>query len=327
MDTKFSWLAKNDMGKKQKKRELPQKTAFQGRQLDLFQDFLCNTPEERERLSNTIELWDVVPKYHINRRRQAKLRENGFLPTAEKNFVYRGKELTVKIRPARITVDNKDKEFYPAAREELVEDALRKMAGQPGYGYLDDNRSGVKFTLHQLRNELKKTGHTMSYYQLTESLDILSSTTIEIAPLHGKAIHKTHPLNSIIGVSQDDLKNDPASKWYVDFSAPVTEGMRFLKYRQYDYTVNMKLKKPLSRYIHKRMCLNYIQASMLDPYSISMQGLASNTGFLESARAYDNCRKIEESLKELIDSNVISFVERKEVRGKRKSLIDVHFTI
>jgi len=89
--------------KQQKQTPPPEKKAFQGKQLDLFQDFLCNTPAEQERLSNTIELWDAVPKYHINRRRQGKLRKDGFLPTAERNFMFRGKEVTVKIRPARIT--------------------------------------------------------------------------------------------------------------------------------------------------------------------------------------------------------------------------------
>ena len=312
---------------KQQKKPPPQKTAFQGRQLDLFQDFLCNTPAEQERLSNTIELWDAVPKYHINRRRQGKLRKEGFLPTAEKNFVFRGKEMTVKIRPARITVDNKDKEFYPAAREELVEDALRKLACQPGRGYLDNDRSGVMFTLHQLRNELKRNGHTLSYYEVIEALEILVKTTIEIAPLNGKAMYVTSPLTSLLGVSKNDLKNDPSSKWYVDFSALVTEGIKLIKYRQYDYALNMSLKSQLARYLHKRMCHNYVQASMLNPYSITMQGIARDSGLLDCIRAKNNRYKLEQALDELKENEIIMYYESEEIRGKRNALEDVQYKI
>ena len=315
------------MGEESEKKAPPEKKAFQGKQLDLFQDFLCNTSAEQERLSNTIELWDAVPKYHINRRRQGKLRKDGFLPTAERNFMFRGKEVTVKIRPARITVDNKDKEFYPAAREELVEDALRKMACQPGKGYLDSDRSGVMFTLYQLRNELKKAGHTLSFSQTVEALEILKRTNIELKSTDGKISYETSPLTTLIRVSKNDLKENPDARWYADFSALVTEGIKLIKYRQYDYALNMSFKGQLTRYLHKRMCHNYAQASMLNPYSITMQGIARDSGLLGCVRANDNLRKLEQSLTELQEREVISYYESEEIRGKRNALEDVRYTI
>jgi hypothetical protein len=39
----------------------PRAAAFNNQQIDLFQTFLCNTNDEKERLSNTIELWDSIP--------------------------------------------------------------------------------------------------------------------------------------------------------------------------------------------------------------------------------------------------------------------------
>jgi len=312
---------------KQQKKIPPKKTAFQGRQLDLFQDFLCNTPAERERLSNTIELWDAVPKYHINRRRQGKLRKDDFLPTAERNFMFRGKEVTVKIRPARITVNNKDKEFYPAAREELVEDALRKMACQPGKGYLDSDRSGVMFTLHQLRNELKKNGHTLSYYEVVEALRILAATIIEIISVDGTTDYTTAPLTTLIRVSKNDIKENPDARWYADFSALVTEGIKLVKYRQYDYGLNMSFKSQLARYLHKRMCHNYVQASMLNPYSITMRGIARDSGLLECSRAKDNRKMLENALDELKKNEIIMYYEGEEIRGKRNALEDVRYKI
>lgn len=305
----------------------PTAKAFETKQLDLFQDFLCNTPAEQEQLSNTIELWDAVPKYYINRRRQGKLRRDGFLPTGQRGFIFKGKSLTVKIRPARITVDGKDKEYYPAAREELVEDALRKLACKPGSGYLDGDRSGVMFTLHQLRKELKKNGHTMSYYEVVEALQILATTTIEIAPLNGKAIHITSPLTTLMGVSKDDLKIDPSSRWYADFSSLVTEGIKLIKYRQYNYAINMGLKSQLSRYLHKRMSHNYVQASIMCPYSITMHGVARDSGLLECARSRDNKKLLEKALEELKINVIIMYYENKEIRGQKNCLEDVQYKI
>ena len=315
------------MAKKEKKPTPPPTKAFEGRQLDLFQDFLFNTPVERERLSNTIELWDAVPKYHINRRRQGKLRKEGFLPTAERNFMFRGKEVTVKIRPALLTVDGKDKAFYPAAREELVEDALRKLVCQPGRGYLDNDRSGVMFTLHQLRNELKRNGHTLSYYEVVEALRILAATTIEIISVDGTTDYTTSPLTTLLRVSKNDIKENPDARWYADFSALVTEGIKLIKYRQYDYALNMSLKSQLARYLHKRMCHNYVQASMLNPYSITLKGIARDSGLLDCIRANDNCRKLEKALAELKKNEVILYFERGETRGKKNAIKDVRYKI
>lgn len=60
---------------------VPPKTAdFEGQQLDLFRSFLCNSEDERARLSNTFDLWDSVPRYAISRQQMDKIRKaKGFL--------------------------------------------------------------------------------------------------------------------------------------------------------------------------------------------------------------------------------------------------------
>ena len=47
-------------------------TEFENVQLNLFQNFLCNTEEERERFSNAIDLWDSVPRYSVSRQADRK---------------------------------------------------------------------------------------------------------------------------------------------------------------------------------------------------------------------------------------------------------------
>ena len=305
----------------------PKEAAFQGRQLDLFQDFLCNTDQEKDNLSNAIELWDAVPKYHISKRQQGKIRKDGFLPTATHDFVYKGKNFNVKIRPALLTVDGKDKAFYPSAREELVEDVLRKLACKKGNGYFETERSGVAFTSKELQGELKKRGHSCSFYEVMESLDILSSTTIEISPLNGKALYKSSPLTCLIGVSKEDLLDDPKARWYADFSPLVTEGIKEIKYRQYNYGKMMGHKSQLTRYLHKRLAYNYVQAGILEPYTITLRGISRDSGLLVYKRANDNWRKLEGSLNELVEEKILMRFETEKKRGERNALIDVRFTL
>jgi hypothetical protein len=140
---------------------LPDK-AFASRQLSLFQDFLANTDDKREALSNAVDLWDSVPRYSISRTSMNNLRTaDGFLAVATLSFNYRGKALSAKIYPAQIEgKDGKYVSYYPSAREELIEHALRKISAVQNAGFYDEAsyRSGARFSLHQLRKELEQQG-------------------------------------------------------------------------------------------------------------------------------------------------------------------------
>ncbi|MES9903057.1 MAG: hypothetical protein ABW168_10275, partial [Sedimenticola sp.] len=144
----------------------PREEAFHNTQLSLFQNFVVNTDDESERLSNTIELWDAVPKYHISYRQQNSLREGAYLPAQRRSFVHRNKKFTVLIKPARLIFNDSEKECYPGASEELLEDVLRKLACDQELGFFVVVRSGVTFTIHMLKKELAARGHSRSYQQI-----------------------------------------------------------------------------------------------------------------------------------------------------------------
>src|SRR5271156_4943197 len=94
-------------------------------------------------------------------------------PSAE--FQYKGRTFVRILSPARVQdLDGVTREYYASANEELVEDALRKIATEQQSGYFDkpNYRSGVVFTLYALREELKKRGHTRSYQQIVLALNI-----------------------------------------------------------------------------------------------------------------------------------------------------------
>lgn len=121
------------------------------RQLALFEHLL---PAD-QCYSNTIELYDFIPKYYWGKSERV---EAQFLRTLKREFECRGKRYKVEIHPARLVDrDGVEREYYLSQREELVEDALRKFVCE-GQGVFLDNEAGVTFTLYQLQEELNHPG-------------------------------------------------------------------------------------------------------------------------------------------------------------------------
>lgn len=132
-------------------------------QLTFFEYLL---PEER-RYSNTIELYDFIPKYHWGKTQRIS---GQFLKQLEREFECRGRRYRVKIKPASIEdKDGTERYYYPSQREELVEDALHKFVCE-GQGVFLDDEAGVTFSLYQLQQELKRKGHTYSNDQIKDAL-------------------------------------------------------------------------------------------------------------------------------------------------------------
>jgi hypothetical protein len=314
--------------KKDKAVKLPPNGAFAETQLSLFQTFLCNTESERDKLSNTIDLWDGVPKYFVSRQEMNKRRVKGLLPTIERSFEYRGRAFTVKIRPARLTdKDAKDKEFYPSAREELVEDALRKIATEQGYGFLNSQNSGVIFTLHMLRKELSRRGHTLSYQEVVESLDVMAGCRIEIHAADGSGDYQSPILADLLRVSRTRYREDPKTRWMAHFSPLVTRSIYVLTYRQYDYHTMVSHTTQLARWLHKRLSHNYVNAHISQPYNILFSTVQRDSGLLEYARMRDAVRKLDEALNELRDHRVLLCYVKNERKGEKGKILDVNYVL
>jgi hypothetical protein len=268
---------------------LPKKADFQNVQLDLFQRFLCNTELERDQLSNTFDLWDSIPRYSVSRQAMDKERKaHGFLDLMEINFQYRGTSLQVIIQPARVREkkNGATKDYYPSANEELIEDTLRKIATEQNHGYFDkpNYRSGVMFTLHMLREELKKRGHTRSYQQIVLSLNILASSIIEIRTVNGKngeGFAKNAYFPSLSAVSRNKLADDPKAKWIVQFHPLVTQAIDALTYRQFNYAQMMSHSIQLARWLHKQLSLKFTFASLTTSFEMRYSTVKRDSALLD----------------------------------------------
>jgi hypothetical protein len=238
----------------------PPDSAFTGTQISLFQEFLCNTQDERNRLSNTIEIWDSIPKYSATQQSMNLARtKEGLLPRLEKTCIHKKREYRIRITPAIVDCDGVEKAFYPSANEEIVEDALRKIAAEQYQGFYEhpDQISGVVFSLNMLRKELRKRGHTRSYQEITRSLQILAGSNIEIELPDGRGFAKSNYLPSLAVVSRKEWQEDPEARWVAHFHPLVTQSIAAVSYRQYNYHIMMSHKTQLSRWLHKILSHNY----------------------------------------------------------------------
>ena len=333
----------------------PNTSDFENQYLALFKTFLCNTKEERQRLSNTIEFWDSIPRYSVTRRQQNTLRDEktGMLPTYITQFCYKGETFRIEIVPARLNAfdekgnrmfDQKNMpltvDYYPSNREELVEAALRKIATRHSSGFMRDKSSdandvvfsGVMFSLYELMTELADTGHTFSYLQLTESLNILNSSQIKIYKEDAKkketGLVSSNYLPVLAAVTRDHYLADSSSKWMIHFHPFVTQGILMLAYRQYNYKLMMGLSSQLCRWIHKYICIKFTQASLIgSPFEIHYKTIKRDSGLLARKRERANFTDIEEALNELKAKGVLSEWTKAEVLGTRGKKLDTIYRL
>lgn len=315
-------------------KRLEQYQQAQPDQLALFQEIL----DAGEAYSNTIALYDFIPKYfHGN-----ATRINGqFLPTLERQFPYKdaitGEEVkyTVQIFPARIkNGKGEEKDYYPGEREEFVEDALRKLACDRTRGYFLDDEAGVVFTLYELQEELQKNGHTYNLNQIKEALLICARTGVElyVASGDGKStLELSSSLFDTVGLAtRDDWKgHGKEARCFVRFNWLVTQCIKNGTFRPINYEKSMRLKKVIARHLFKRMSHHYTQASLDKPYTILLSTVIRLFGLTSYKDTRNNWRQLKEALEELKTADVVLSYEQVNVYDeKRKNKIaDVKITI
>ncbi len=310
-------------------------------QLTLFQTFF---PDESGHYSNTIELYDAIPKYFASHKRMAEQRTGGiFLKSLQRRFRHSNQWYDLVITPARIIDKHGDeKEYYPTSREELVEEALKKIACDRLNGIFLDETVGVQFTLYELDKELKNQGHAIRWPELITSLQICRHAGVLLKGPHGK-VEVDSPIFPVMLLrNREEWRENPKNVFcYIQFNPLVTYSIHKMTYRQFDYVTFMKLTKPLSRYLFKRLSHNYRQASMTDPYKIKHSTIVRDSALVNAARIQDQIRDVSQALSELSgkppkktrkkqtadEVNVLNHYEMDQTRGARNKILDITYTL
>jgi hypothetical protein len=306
-------------------------TPLARRQLSLFQTFY-GPPTVRDRLSNVIDIWDAAPKYATPcRRADVTDCPAVFL---ERTFTYKGTTFRVSVAPALIRDGNGRNVYrFPTAREELIEDALRKIAVQQQLGFVgsleDQPIFGVRFSLEMLRRELARHGHGIRHAALVESLLVMSGCVVEIAYAHRRtAMHRNTILSCLTAISREDYLRDPRTLWAAHFHPMVASSLSAMAYRQYDYEVTMGYRSSLARWLHKHLATEYLNAGMTQPYKLLLSAIQENSGLLNYSRIRDRASEVQSALRELSNSAfpVIRSFECQAVLDGRR-IVDMGYTL
>lgn len=292
-------------------------------QMTLFELLL---PSEKH-YSNTVELYDFIPKYHWGKVE----RVNGtFLKSLDREFECRGKRYHVNIQPASLKDKNgEEKYYYPSKREELVEDALRKFAVE-GQGLFLDDAAGVTFTLHQLQQELMNNGHSYSKDQIKDALLVCAKTNITVTSDDGSAVLVSGLFETLGLQTREDWEaQGQKSKAFVRFNPLVTEGIKGRKFRMFNYETSMSYKTVVARQLHKRLSHHYTQASMTQPYSILLTTIIRDFGLTAYERLSHNLRDVEAALEEMKQKSVILkyTIDKTLDAEQRNKMIEAKITI
>ena len=258
---------------------------------------------ENKDYSNTIELFDFIPKYVWGKEERVN---DQYLPTIKREFECRGIRYKAIIAPASIEEkDGKFRDYYPGRREEIIEAALRKLACD-GHGEFLDDLAGVVFSLNELQTELKDMGHTYSIAEIKESLMICVKTIIEIKTEDGQEVLVSGIFETLrLRTWNDWQEKGQQTRGFVRFNFLVTDSIKSGAFRRFNYTKFMSYRSVITRQLYKRLSHHYIQASLANTYEILLSTMIRDFGLTACKRLKDNLREVEIALKELETDNII----------------------
>ena len=276
--------------------------------------------------SNTIELWDSIPKYSCSARKQAALRDKSghpppppppSPPTWESEFIYKPSvsnervSARMQLKPARIKVDGVEKDYLPSANEELIEEVLRKLFADQRHGhhYVAQEESFVDFSLAMIARELRARGHSRSLEQIKHSLLIMNECRLALF-FQGndkKAAYRGAIIPETMEVSRAEYLADPKAKWRVKLPYVYSQAVNSLQFRQFNYEVLMSMSSQLARWLHKLLSRRYTNASLTQPYQIKYSTVKRDSGLLVHSREDRNRETVKDALEELKAQDVLLY--------------------
>lgn len=313
------------MMKKTTKKKPPTK-AIKSPQMDLFQQFVTNDPES---VSNTVELWESIPKYFFTPQQAEKLRTaEGLAKPYEQPYKFRGIDCTLSIQPALLKQeDGNYKAFFPNVTEELVEEALKKILTDQNFGIHDpaNTETWVKFTLRMVQKELKKWGKTRSLDQIKQAIEVMSLSMLTLSK-GKKELWRGAILQDLVTVDREEWLEDHNALHAARLPLFISHAIENLEYRQYNIDRHLGLKTQLARWLFKRLVHRYKQASMIDSYHFLYSTVKAESRLLEGKTERNNRLKLKAALGELQAAGALMRIEVREIKEARK-VVDAVYTV
>ncbi len=303
----------------------PPEKSVKNIQFDLFSQFVTN---EQSGVSNSIDVWESIPKYFINEKQAQKLRyKDGLAQSFKWEYHYKDALYMVKITPAQIEQkDGKEKAFFPGATEELVEEALKKILTDQSLGMHvpTEYETWVRFTLKMIYKELLSRGRSRHIEEIKNAIQIMNKCNIALYKGE-KEVWSGSILQDLVTVDREDYIEEPNAYHIARLPLFVSTAINKLQYRQYNYSRLMQCKDQLSGWIYRRLINHYRQAGLDNSYHTLFSSLGES-GLLQQGTPRDNRKKALNALETLVKKEVLeryTCTEKKE--GRR--ICDVKYTM
>lgn len=257
-----------------------------------------------------VDFYDLAPKFVYGKKQYG---EGGTLQPLERTFTLDGVKYRTFLVPTKVKArkgKNKGKyvDCFPGKRERIVEDVLRKFAAD-GKTYKEGGQVGVIFTLYELREELKRTGHSFSFYEVIDSLFILCRSSLELYKINGPKTEQLYAdtlFSRMSAATEEEWEGTGRKTGFVVFFHSIVKTAIFeLTHRRYHYEKCIRYKQEIAVYLHKRLSLRWLQASIIKPYEIRLSQIVEGCGLSDIMVLKDHHQKARKALDELIESKVL----------------------
>lgn len=319
-------MTKEDVKKSETPAKAPPQNPIKSIQYDLFSRFVSNDPAD---LSNTIEIWESIPKYFFTPLMMKKLRTaSGLAEPFSWEYQSGRNSFRVEIQPASIKQPDKTfKAVFPSVSEEWIEEALKKFLSDQQTGIHDaaNTETWVKFTLSMLYQELKDRGRERNRNQIKQSIEIMRKTHIDVF-CNDEVIYSGNILSDVFAVNRERYLADADTMWIARLPAFISLGINDLVYRQYNYGRYWKCDEQLSRWLYKRVVNRFIQAGIGQTYHIMFTEISQSSGMLQMTSEQGNRLKVISCLEELKAVGLLVGYNAAPVK-KGKKIVDTKYTL
>ena len=278
-------------------------------------------PADRSGYTNTIEFYDLLPRYLFGEQPVDK-------SSLSRDFEFAGNPYRMTVTPAQFqNADGTETIAFPGEREQIVEDVIRRLTLEQDRLKLSTATQRVEFafTIYELQKELSRVNHTLSRSEIKAALKILNRSFFEVTKLGSKkpmVSSTAFPTLSVMDVS------DEGSKHVLSFNELVAEGLKRLDFRQMDYERLMSIKTGPGRWLYKRMVQRFTQAGGFLSYDILASSIARDSGMSERSRWRDTLKKVDRAVQSLQDAGIVDSFNRGERRDeKTRRINDIFYTI
>jgi len=246
---------------------------------DQLSFFTLPDPKDHQ-LSQTTNLYDLMPKYVLYTERGVDLNEKPMKDLILiKEFKEEGIDYTMEIHPAVIKIKEGNSKkgikpeystIYANQEVEVIEDCLRKMAvdGRIECQVIQGSIQ-IEFTLYQLFRELEKTGHGKNYKRIKKALAVGKGCGVELSwvdPISGEPcrIYKTGLFQSLWTKGADpDNEEDFAlhrgknTKYLLRFHELMNTDVLAHDQQQINYNFLQYLGSNLQKWFYRRLCYKH----------------------------------------------------------------------